>query len=242
MGGEVVNDQKPIWVEPKTQVTEEQYRQFYQHLTHQDRRGAALAPAHGGRLADPVPAPSSTVPAPTSSCSGSAARTRPPASAPSGSWSSRDCHELVPEYLRFLYGLVDSEDLPLNVSRETLQDNTVIRRIRNTLVKGVLDRLQKLAEEKPDDYLTFYKQFGPFLKEGVATDLANRDRVARLLRFLSSHTENSGGPPTVARLTTSAAPGRSEADLLPRWPRPRLDQEEPEPGDLPPPRPGGALS
>ena len=57
----------------------------------------------------------------------------------------------MPEYLRFLHGLVDSEDLPLNVSRETLQDNSVIRRIRTSLVKGVLDRLDKLAEEKPDD-------------------------------------------------------------------------------------------
>ncbi len=66
-----------------------------------------------------------------------------------------DCRELLPDYLRFLRGLVDSEDLPLNVSRETLQDNTVIRRIRTSLVKGVLDRLDQLAKDKPEDFKTF---------------------------------------------------------------------------------------
>ena len=71
-----------------------------------------------------------------------------------------ECRELVPEYLRFLRGLVDSEDLPLNVSRETLQDNSVIRRIRSSLVKGVLDRLDNLAQDKPDVFRTFYGQFG----------------------------------------------------------------------------------
>jgi len=106
-----------------------------------------------------------------------------------------DCRDLLPDYLRFLHGLVDSEDLPLNVSRETLQDNTVIRRIRNTLVKGVLDLLTKLADEKPDEYLAFYRQYSMFLKEGVATDPGNRERLAKLLRFQSTHTDaaSTGG-------------------------------------------------
>ncbi len=104
---------------------------------------------------------------------------------PSGSWC-RATADLLPEYLRFLYGLVDSEDLPLNVSRETLQDNSVIRKIRTVLVKGVLDKLTATAEEKPDDYLEFYRQFGSTLKEGIAIDPPNRDRVAKLLRFASS--------------------------------------------------------
>ena len=149
--------------------------------------------------------------------------------------------ELVPEYLRFLYGLVDSEDLPLNVSRETLQDNTLIRRIRNTLVKGVLDRLQKLADESPDDFLTFARQFGPILREGIAVDPPNRDRIARLLRFTSSHTESTEGPPTSLPDYVVAHAGRPEADLLRRRARPRHDPEEPEPGGLPPPETGSAL-
>ena len=100
----------------------------------------------------------------------------------------------MPEYLRFLHGIVDSEDLPLNVSRETLQDNSVIRKIRNTLVKGVLDKLQKLAEESPKDYLTFYRQFGQTLKEGTARDPANRERVAKLLRFSSTNADDPDAP------------------------------------------------
>src|SRR5262249_20317893 len=107
-----------------------------------------------------------------------------------------DCRELVPEYFRFLYGLVDSEDLPLNISRETLQDNTVIRKIRNPLVKAILDRLTSLAQESPAEYATFYQTFGPFLKEGVVRDFANRDRLAKLLRFASSRTE--GDEPTTS--------------------------------------------
>jgi molecular chaperone HtpG len=101
-----------------------------------------------------------------------------------------DCRDLLPEYLRFLHGLVDSEDLPLNVSRETLQDNSVIRKIRTVLTKGVLDKLTAMAVDKPDDYLAFYQAFGQTLKEGIAVDPSNRDRVAKLLRFVSSNAED----------------------------------------------------
>ena len=101
-----------------------------------------------------------------------------------------DCRELVPEYLRFLRGLVDSEDLPLNVSRETLQDNNVIRKIRTSLVKAVLDRLDNLAQEQPDVFRTFYDQFGRMLKEGLVVDPANRERIAKLLRFPSTRADD----------------------------------------------------
>ena len=84
---------------------------------------------------------------------------------------------------------MDSEDLPLNVSRETLQDNTVIRRIRNALVKGVIDRMIALATDQLDDYPAFYDQYGPHIKEGIAIDPANRERLAKLLRFASSRAE-----------------------------------------------------
>ncbi|MGL5096988.1 MAG: molecular chaperone HtpG, partial [Planctomycetia bacterium] len=92
-------------------------------------------------------------------------------------------------YLRFLYGVVDSEDLPLNVSRETLQDNSVFRKIRGVVVKRLIDRMGVLAAEKPDDYRKFHAQFGRILKEGVNTDWDNRDRLAKLLLFTSSASE-----------------------------------------------------
>src|SRR5262249_19673790 len=97
-----------------------------------------------------------------------------------------ECRELVPEYLRFLRGLVDSEDLPLNVSRETLQDSSVIRKIRSAIIKGVLDRLDNLAGDNPDGFRKFYEQFGRVIKEGLVVDPANRERIAKLLRFASS--------------------------------------------------------
>jgi molecular chaperone HtpG len=99
------------------------------------------------------------------------------------------CRELLPEYLRFLHGLVDSEDLPLNISRETLQDNAVLRKIRSALTRSVLDRLTRLAADEPEVFATFVEQFGPILKEGVMTDYEHRQRIAGLLRFRSSALE-----------------------------------------------------
>jgi molecular chaperone HtpG len=189
-GGEVLNDQKPIWVEPKSQVTEEQYTRFYQHLTHHPEE----KPLWHVHLAADSPMQFRAV----IYC--------PPTNLERLGFTRLDhglslcakrvlvqpeCRDLVPEYLRFLHGLVDSEDLPLNVSRETLQDSSVIRRIRTSIVKGVLDRLDKLAEEDAEAYRTFYGQFGSMLKEGLVVDPANRERVAKLLRFASSRGDAS---------------------------------------------------
>jgi molecular chaperone HtpG len=199
VGGQVVNDQKPIWVEPKSQVSAEQYTQFYQHLTHH----AEETPLWHLHLAADSPIQFRAIlycPPSNIELLGFGRTEHGLNLCVKRILVQHDCRDLVPEYLRFLYGLVDSEDLPLNISRETLQDNTVIRRIRNTLVKGVLDRLHQLADEKPDDYLTFYRQFGVNLKEGVATDGANRERLAKLLRFPSTHTEAKGGDEALTSL------------------------------------------
>jgi molecular chaperone HtpG len=91
--------------------------------------------------------------------------------------------QLIPHYLRFIRGIIDSADLPLNVSRELLQGSRVVDRIRSTAVKRVLQLLKELAENDPDKYATFWQEFGTVLKEGVADDYDNRDDIARLLRF-----------------------------------------------------------
>jgi molecular chaperone HtpG len=191
MGGEVINSQKPIWVEPRSQVTEEQYREFYRHLTHHTEESPLW---HLHLSADsPIQFRAILYCPPTNSERLGFGRVEHGLNlCAKRILVQSNCRDLVPEYLRFLYGLVDSEDLPLNVSRETLQDNTIIRRIRNTLVKGVFDRLQALADEHPDDYLKFYQQFGPNLKEGIATHAPERERIAKLLRFASTHDESSG--------------------------------------------------
>jgi molecular chaperone HtpG len=98
-----------------------------------------------------------------------------------------DNRDLLPDYLRFLRGIVDSADLPLNVSREALQDNTVFRKMQKVITRKVLDHLDTFAEENKDSYFKFYREFGSILREGVTSDFENRDRLAKLLRFGSTH-------------------------------------------------------
>ncbi|WP_435006853.1 molecular chaperone HtpG [Tundrisphaera lichenicola] len=190
VGDQVVNDQKPIWVEPKSQVTEEQHTSFYQYLTHRSDE----TPLWHLHMAVDSPIQFRAIlycPRTNVERLGFGRLEHGLNLCAKRILVQGDCRELLPEYLRFLHGLVDSEDLPLNVSRETLQDNSVIRKIRNVLVKNVLDRLTLLSEEKPEEYLDFYRQFGATLKEGIAVDPANRDRVAKLLRF--NYTRSEGG-------------------------------------------------
>jgi len=188
-GGEVINDQKPIWVEPKSQVTEEQYIRFYQHLAHHPEE----KPLWHLHLAVDSPFQFRAIvycPPTNLERLGFARLEHGLSLCAKRVLVQSDCRELVPDYFRFLRGLVDSEDLPLNVSRETLQDNNVVRKIRTSLVKAVLDRLDHLAQEQPDVFRTFYEQFGRTLKEGLVVDPANRERIAKLLRLPSSRADD----------------------------------------------------
>ncbi len=188
--GEVLNDQKAIWVEPKNQVTEEQYTRFYQHITHHTEE----TPLWHLHLSVDSPIQFHAVlycPSTNMERFGFARLEHGVNLCARRILVQSDCRELLPDYFRFLRGLVDSEDLPLNVSRETLQDNTVIRRIRTSLIKGVLDRLDQLAKDQPEDFKKFTAQFGLMLKEGAIVDSINRERLARLLRFASSHSEDT---------------------------------------------------
>ena len=195
-GGEVLNDQKPIWVEPKSQVTEEQYTRFYQHLTHHPDETPLW---HLHLAADsPIQFRAIVYCPPTNLERLGFTRLEHGLNL----WRKRvlvqsECRELVPEYLRFLHGLVDSEDLPLNVSRETLQDNSVIRRIRTSIVKGVLDRLDNLAKDQPDDVQDVLQPVrrdaqrrAGRRRDRLANFQENRERIAKLLRFASSRSED----------------------------------------------------
>jgi molecular chaperone HtpG len=97
-----------------------------------------------------------------------------------------DAEHLMPNYLRFIKGVVDSDDLPLNISREILQQNKVIDRIRGASVKKILGKLESMAKDQPEEYASFWKTFGQVMKEGPIEDFANKERVAKLLRFAST--------------------------------------------------------
>lgn len=205
--GEQINRQKPIWVEPKSQVTDEEYAKFYQHLTHH----AEESPLWHIHLAadSPIQFRALVYCPPTSTERLGFGRDEHGLSlCAKRVLVQHDCRELLPEWLRFLRGIVDSEDLPLNVSRETLQDNSVIRKIRTSLVKHVLDKLDKQAVDAPGEYLNFYRQFGTTLKEAIARDATHRDRVAKLLRFTSSHADDPEKPTSLTDYVARMAEGQ----------------------------------
>jgi molecular chaperone HtpG len=192
-GETVVNQASALWTRPKGELRDEDYHAFYRHVASD--------------FAEPLAYVHSKI-------EGTYEYTLLlfiPAKAPYDLWLQEarpgvrlhvrrvfimaDTGQLLPGYLRFVRGVIDSGDLPLNVSRELLQGSRAVDHIRSTAVKRVLRLLRDLAESEPEKYATFWTEFGSVLKEGAATDFANRDELARLLRF------------------TSTASGTSEADV-----------------------------
>ncbi|MFK7822053.1 MAG: molecular chaperone HtpG [Planctomycetaceae bacterium] len=189
LDGEHLNDQPPIWVEPKSSLKQEQYDEFFQYLTR--RPGKPLWQLH--LSADSPFQFYSILFCPESNLEklGFGHDEHGLHLCAKRILVQNDNRELLPEYLRFLHGLVDSADLPLNVSREALQDNTVFRKMRKVLVKRVLDHLAKMAKDDADAFAKFYEEFGTILREGVSSDFENKDKIAGLLRFQSSHDAES---------------------------------------------------
>jgi molecular chaperone HtpG len=188
IGDKTINDVKPIWVEPKNQLTDAHYAGFYEHLTHH----AGEKPLWHLHFSTDSPIQFHALiycPPTNFERLGLGRFEHGLHLCAKRVLVQDDCRDLLPEYLRFLHGLVDSEDLPLNISREALQDNTVFQKIRRVLVKRLLDRLAELAKESPETFDTFYEQFGHALKEGVGTDFDHRQKLASLLRFPSTKTE-----------------------------------------------------
>jgi molecular chaperone HtpG len=125
-----------------------------------------------------------------------------------------DSEQLVPKYLRFVRGVVDSGDLPLNVSREILQNNKLIDNIRSGSVKKILGLLESMAKEKPEDYAKFWQAFGNVFKEGPAEDVANREQIARLLRFASTHQDSAAQTVSLDEYLSRAKPGQDKLYYL----------------------------
>ncbi len=185
LDGEHLNDQPPIWVEPRSSLKQEQYDEFYTYLTRRPEK-----PRWHLHLSSDSPFQFYSIlfcPETNLERLGFGHDEHGLHLCAKRILVQNDNRDLLPEYLRFIHGLVDSSDLPLNVSREALQDNTLFRKMRKVLVKRVLDHLKKMATDEPDDYMKFYKEFGIILREGVSSDFENKEKIAGLLRFQSSH-------------------------------------------------------
>jgi molecular chaperone HtpG len=187
---ETVNQASALWTRAKTDLSDDDYKGFYKHLSHD--------------FADPLAWTHNRVEGNQNFTS----LLYVPGHAPFDFQAGRDerkglklyikrifimdaAEQMLPAYLRFARGVVDSDDLPLNVSRELLQESRQVERIKGALTKRVLDLLEKIARDEPENYATFWEAFGAVLKEGVVEDAANRERVLKLLRFATTRSDSA---------------------------------------------------
>ena len=201
---ETVNQASALWARPKNDITEEQYHEFYKHVAHDFE--APLAYSHNR-------------------VEGRKEFTQLlyiPARAPFDLWDREhrrgiklyvrrvfimdDAEQLLPVYLRFVRGVIDSADLPLNVSREILQESKDIESMRAANVKRVLSMIEDLAENHKEKFTTFWKEFGKVIKEGVVEDHGNRERIAKVLRFSSTHTDTDSQDVSLADYVSRMKP------------------------------------
>jgi len=186
---ERVNSASALWARDKAEITDEEYKEFYKHVSLD--------------FADPLSWIHSKVEGKQSYTSLLFVPTNPPFDLFDRDhkrgvklyvkriFIMDDAEHLMPNYLRFVKGVIDSDDLPLNVSREILQQNKVIDRIRGASVKKVLSMLESMQKKDKEKYATFWKSFGQVLKEGPIEDMANKERIAKLLLFASTHNDSS---------------------------------------------------
>ncbi|WP_100644643.1 molecular chaperone HtpG [Alteromonas facilis] len=186
---EAVNKATALWTRDKSEISDDEYKEFYKHVSHD--------------FADPLTWAHNRVEGKTEYTS----LLYIPSKAPFDLWNRDhkhglklyvqrvfimdDAEQFMPTYLRFVKGLLDSNDLPLNVSREILQDNKVSQALRQGCTKRVLQMLERMAKNSAEDYKKFWAEFGNVLKEGPAEDFANREKIAGLLRFASTHNDSN---------------------------------------------------
>lgn len=187
LDGEQVNQVTALWTRPKGDINPEEYEEFYKFLTN-----AFEGPASTLHLTSDAPLSFKSIlflPRKNLEKLGMGKLEHGPDLYAQKVLIQHNCKDLVPDYLRFIRGVVDSEDITLNVSRETIQDNAVLRRISRHLVKKVLEHMARMMEDSRDDYTAFYREFGRVLKEGVTLDYENREKIAGLLLFNASSLE-----------------------------------------------------
>lgn len=210
---EKINKAQALWTRNKAEVSDDEYKEFYKHISHD--------------FADPLSWVHNRVEGKQEYTS----LLYVPSKAPWDLWNREQRHGLklyvqrvfimdeaeqfMPNYLRFIRGLVDSNDLPLNVSREILQDSSVTRNLRSALTKRALQMLQKLAENKPEEYQAFWKEFGLVLKEGPAEDSSNIETIAKLLRFASTHNDSDAQTVSLEDYVSRMVDGQEKSIISP---------------------------
>ena len=205
---EAVNNTSALWKRPKKDISDDEYKEFYKHVAHDF--GEPMLWTH-------------------SQVEGTQEYTTLlyiPKRAPFDLYDRDqqhgiklyvrrvfimdDAENLMPQYLRFVRGLVDSDDLPLNVSREILQKNKFIDTIRGASVKKILGLLEKMAKNEPEEYAEFWEQYGNVLKEGPAEDFSNRERITGLLRFASTHNDSDSQTVSIADYVSRMKEGQEK--------------------------------
>lgn len=205
---EVVNTAKALWTRPRTGIEEEEYREFYKHIAHD--------------FQDPLTWSHNKVEGKLQYTS----LLYVPSRAPFDLWQREaprglklyvqrvfimdDAEQFLPLYLRFVKGVVDSSDLSLNVSREILQQDPAVESMRNALTKRVLDMLEKLASSDPEKYQEFWKEFGQVMKEGPAEDFVNKEKIAGLLRFCTTHNTTNAQDQSLADYVSRMKEGQDK--------------------------------
>ncbi len=205
---EKINKAQALWTRGKAEISDDEYKEFYKHISHD--------------FADPLSWSHNRVEGKQEYTS----LLYIPSQAPWDLWNREHKHGLklyvqrvfimdeaeqfMPNYLRFVRGLIDSNDLPLNVSREILQDSSITRNLRSALTKRALQMLDKLAKDDAEKYQTFWQQFGLVMKEGPAEDGGNKEAIAKLLRFATTHNDSSSQTVSLEEYVSRMAEGQEK--------------------------------
>lgn len=209
---ETVNRASALWTRPRTEIKDEEYQEFYKHIAHDYENPLSWSHnkvegklEYSSLLYVPARAPFDLY----------------QREAPKGLklyvqrvFVMDQAESFLPLYLRFIKGVVDSNDLSLNVSREILQKDPIIDSMKSALTKRVLDMLEKLAKNEPEQYKGFWKNFGQVMKEGPAEDFANKEKIAGLLRFASTETGNEEQTVSLADYLARAKEGQDKIYYL----------------------------
>ncbi len=210
---ETVNQAAALWTRAKADIGDDEYRAFYKHVSHDFNE--ALAWSHNKVEGNQNYTSLLFVPAKAPFDFGMERESRKGLKLYIRRVFIMDAAEqMLPNYLRFVRGVIDSDDLPLNVSREILQNSRAVEKLKSALVKRVLDLLEKLARDEAEKYAGFWREFGAVLKEGLAEDPANAQRIAKLLRFASTRSDDAVAQVSLDDYIARMKPGQQAINYL----------------------------